>query len=57
MTKQQGCISKPFKTSFVYFDDAEREMDQIAMLKDNEPVKMTSAEWETIQAFYREFVK
>jgi predicted nucleotidyltransferase component of viral defense system len=43
------------KTSFVYFDDAEGEIEQITMLKNNEPVKMTPAEWETIKAFYQEF--
>lgn len=45
------------KTSFVYFDDAEKELDQIIMLKDSAPTKMTAAEWEGIKGFYREFIR
>jgi hypothetical protein len=45
------------KISLVYFDDAEKEMDQIVMLKDDRPTKMTVADWETIKAFYMDFVK
>jgi len=45
------------KTSFVYFDDAERELDQIVLLKDKEPTKMTPAQWEGIKDFYRELAK
>lgn len=46
-----------YEARFVYFDDAEREMDQIIMLKDNAPTRMTPAQWEGIKDFYREFVK
>ncbi|HOP46575.1 MAG TPA: nucleotidyl transferase AbiEii/AbiGii toxin family protein [Desulfobacteraceae bacterium] len=45
------------KTSFVYFDDAEGEVDQIIMLKNNEPRRMTHVEWENIKIFYQDFVK
>lgn len=45
------------KTSFVYFDDAEREIDQIIMLKDGQPQNLTSDEWKTIKAFYQDFIK
>jgi len=45
------------KTSFVYFDDAEKEMDQIIMLKNDDPKKLTPNEWKTMKAFYLDFVK
>ena len=45
------------KTSFAYFDDAEREIHQIIMLKDDEAKKLTPNEWEDIKAFYLDFVK
>jgi hypothetical protein len=45
------------KISFVYFDDAEKEMDQIVMIKDDAPQELALAEWEHVKAFYREFVK
>jgi len=45
------------KTSLVYFDDAEGELDQIVMLKNNVAVKMTVHDWETMKAFYRDFIE
>jgi len=46
------------KTSFVYFDDAEDEIDQIIMLKnDKEQKKLTRKEWENIKSFYLGYVK
>jgi predicted nucleotidyltransferase component of viral defense system len=45
------------KASFVYFDDAEKDIDQIIMLKGNAPTKMTRTEWENIKGFFREFAR
>ena len=46
------------KTSFVYFDDAEVEMDQIIMLEpDSEQKHLTRKEWEEIKTFFLDFVK
>ena len=46
------------KTSFVYFDDAEQEIDQIIMLKnDKEHKKFTRKEWEDMKNFYLDYVK
>jgi len=46
------------KTSFVYFDDAEQEIDQIIMLKnDKEQKKLTRKEWENIKSFYLDYIK
>ena len=46
------------KTSFVYFDDAEKEMEQIIMLEDNqEQKKLSRKEWEDIKSFYLDYVK
>ncbi|MBT3257627.1 MAG: hypothetical protein HN366_14395 [Deltaproteobacteria bacterium] len=46
------------KTSFVYFDDAEEEIDQIIMLKnDKEPKRLTRKEWGNIKSFYLDYVK
>jgi len=43
-----------FRTSFVYFDDAEREVDQIVMLEGGrEKRPFTNEEWEKIKAFLR----
>ena len=45
------------KTSFVYFDDAEEEIDQIIMLKnDKEQKELTRKEWENIKSFYLDYV-
>ena len=46
------------KTSFVYFDDAEREYDSIIMIKENnrnEKIKMK--EWKEIKSFFYGFTK
>ncbi|MBW1781904.1 MAG: nucleotidyl transferase AbiEii/AbiGii toxin family protein [Deltaproteobacteria bacterium] len=46
------------KTSFVYFDDAEVELDQIIMIKgDNEQRKLTRKEWEEMKTFFLDFIK
>jgi len=46
------------RTSFVYFDDAERELDQIVMLEGGEEKRLfTAKEWEDIKVFFKEFIK
>jgi predicted nucleotidyltransferase component of viral defense system len=46
------------KTSFVYFEDAEKEIDNIIMIdKDKEKKKLTEKEWEKIKKFFQEFIK
>jgi len=46
------------KTSFVYFDDAEEEVEQIIMLKDDEEQEnFDRKEWEDIKNFYLDYVK
>jgi len=46
------------RTSFVYFDDAEREVDQIVMLKRGEEKRpFTTGEWEEIKTFFKEFIR
>jgi predicted nucleotidyltransferase component of viral defense system len=46
------------RTSFVYFDDAERELDQIVMLERGEEKRLfTAKEWDDIKVFFKEFVR
>jgi predicted nucleotidyltransferase component of viral defense system len=46
------------KTSFIYFDDAEKEINNIIMLKnDNQIEKITKQEWENIKNFFLGFIK
>jgi len=46
------------KTSFVYFEDAEKEIDNIIMIgKNKEKKKLTEREWEKIKKFFKEFIK
>ena len=46
------------RTSFVYFEDAERELDQIVMLAGGqEKRRLTAKEWEHIKAFFEVFVR
>ena len=46
------------KTSFVYFEDAEKEIDNIIMIaRDREKKKLTRKEWGKIKKFFREFIK
>jgi len=47
------------KTSFVYFDDAEIEMDQIIMLEadDSEQRNLARKEWEEMKTFFLDLVK
>ena len=46
------------KTSFVYFDDAEEEMEQIIMLKnDQKHGNLSRKEWEGIKRFYLDYIK
>jgi len=46
------------KTSFMYFDDAEEEVDQIIMLKNNQTKgNLSQKEWESIKSFYLDYVK
>ncbi len=46
------------KTSFVYFADAEKEVDQIIMIgENNQEEKLTEKEWEKIKKFFQEYIK
>ncbi len=46
------------KTSFVYFTDAEKEVDHIVMIgKDNREEKLTKKEWEKIKKFFLGYIK
>jgi predicted nucleotidyltransferase component of viral defense system len=46
------------KTSFVYFDDAEREKDSIMLIKKSGEIKrMSDEEWKDIKHFFCEFIK
>ncbi|MBM4351793.1 MAG: nucleotidyl transferase AbiEii/AbiGii toxin family protein [Deltaproteobacteria bacterium] len=46
------------RTSFVYFDDAERELEQIVMLEGGKEKRLfTAKEWEDIKSFYKELVR
>jgi predicted nucleotidyltransferase component of viral defense system len=46
------------RTSFVYFEDAERELDQIVMLEGGrEQRRLSAGEWEQIKAFFKVFVR
>lgn len=46
------------KTSFVYFDDAEREVEEIVMLeRGKEKRRLTANEWARIKTFFVEFVQ
>lgn len=44
------------KTSFVYFEDAEKEAGDILMIRNNKKEKLTAEEWENIKAFFKEFI-
>lgn len=46
------------KTSFIYFDDAEKEVDNIFMVKENgKNEKIKEKEWEEIKFFFKGFLK
>ncbi len=46
------------KTSFVYFEDAEKEVDQVIMIgKDNRKEKLTQKEWEKIKKFFQGYIQ
>lgn len=46
------------KTSFVYFADAEKEVDQIIMIdKNNQEKRLTDKEWEKIKKNFQEYIK
>jgi len=46
------------KTSFVYFDDAERENDSIMLIKKSGKIeRMSDKEWNDIKKFFCEFIK
>ncbi len=46
------------KTSFVYFEDAEKEIDNIIMIGENkEKKKLTGREWGKIKKFFQEYIK
>jgi len=46
------------KTSFVYFDDAEKEKDNIMLIKNRGKIhKITNKEWKDIKQFFYEFIK
>lgn len=46
------------KTSFIYFDDAEREKDSIMLIKKSgQTERMSDKEWRDIKNFFYEFIK
>ncbi len=46
------------KTSFVYFEDAEKEIDNIIMIdKAKKKKKLTEREWGKIKKFFQEYIK
>ncbi len=46
------------KTSFIYFDDAEREKDNIMLIKKSGQIeKISDKEWKDIKHFFCEFIK
>ncbi|MCK4264120.1 MAG: hypothetical protein KAX27_04170 [Candidatus Aminicenantes bacterium] len=46
------------KTSFAYFDDAEKEIDNIMLIKEaGKIIRMPNKEWNDIKQFYYEFIK
>lgn len=46
------------KTSFVYFADAEKEVDQIIMIdKNNQEKRLADKEWEKIKQFFQGYIK
>lgn len=46
------------KTSFVYFDDAEKEKDNIMLMKNMGKIhKITNKEWNDIKQFFYDFIK
>jgi predicted nucleotidyltransferase component of viral defense system len=46
------------KTSFVYFDDAENEVDNIIMINPNKKKeKLEKKEWQKIKKFFQGFIK
>jgi predicted nucleotidyltransferase component of viral defense system len=46
------------KTSFLYFDDAEKEVENIMMLKQDGAVeRIKEKEWHEIKKFFKEFLK
>jgi len=46
------------KTSFVYFEDAEKEVDNIIMIKENkDKVGLGKDQWLKIKKFFQEFIK
>lgn len=50
--------SYQLKTSFVYFDDAEKEVDSITMIRDTgKSEKIQKKEWEQVKKFFKRFSK
>jgi predicted nucleotidyltransferase component of viral defense system len=46
------------KTSFVYFADAEKDVDNIFMLRNQQKAeKLTGTEWEKIKMFFKGYIK
>ncbi|MCP5103377.1 MAG: hypothetical protein GY950_08360, partial [bacterium] len=46
------------KTSFVYFEDAENEVDTIIMINaDKKKEKLEKKEWQRIKSFFKGFIK
>lgn len=46
------------RTSFVYFDDAEKQVDSIIMVKKNDKIeKIKKKEWDEIKYFFKGFLK
>ena len=54
----KGEYGYQLKTSLVYFDDAEKEVDNIVMIrKNNKKERITGKEWQEMKKFFKEFVK
>ena len=53
-----GVYAYQLKTALVYFEDAEKEVDNIIMIKDNKGnKKLSSREWQRIKIFFQEFIR
>lgn len=61
VTKKYGldqAYEYQLKTSFVYFADAEKEVDQIIMIdKNNQEKRLADKEWEKIKKFFQGYIK
>ena len=54
----KGGYEYQLRTSLVYFDDAEKDVENIIMVREHHRnEKITKKEWEEIKGFFKEFVK